>query len=65
VDVKVGVPGSLGGVEAALVLRSCSPGGVRGRRGHHHEEWLVAGFILKEFQRHVGLREREVNKTQC
>lgn len=56
VDVEVGFPGSLGGIEAVLVLRSCSPGGVGGRRGHHHEEGLVAGFVLQEVQRHVCLR---------
>lgn len=59
VDVEVGVPGSLGGVKAVLVLRSCGPGGVGGRRGHHHEEGLVAGFVLQEVQRHVCLRGNE------
>lgn len=59
VDVEVGVSGSFGVVEAVLVLRSCRPRGVGGRRGHHHEEGLVVGFILEEVQRHVGLRERE------
>lgn len=58
-DVEVGVSGGLGVVEAALVLRGRCPGRVGGWRGHHHEEWLVAGFILEEVQRHVGLRERE------
>lgn len=59
VDVEVGISGSLGGVEPVLVLRGCRPRGVGGRRGHHHEERLVVGFILEEVQRHVGLRERE------
>lgn len=57
VDVEVGVSGSLGGVEAVLVLRSCCPRGVGGRDGNHHEERLVVGFILEEVQRPVGLRE--------
>lgn len=48
VDVEVGISGSFGVVEAFLVLRCCRPGGVGGRRGHHHEERLVAGFILEE-----------------
>ena len=57
VDVEVGVPGSLGAVEAVLVLRSRRPRGVGRRRGHHHEERLEVGFMLEEVQRHVGLRE--------
>lgn len=60
VDVEVGVSGSLSVVEAVFVLRSCCPRGVRGRRGHNHEERQVVGFILEEVQRHVGLREREI-----
>lgn len=47
-DIKAGVSGGLGVVEAVLVLRGCGPGGVGGWRGHHHEERLVAGFILEE-----------------
>lgn len=58
-DVEVGVSGSLGGVEAVLVLRRSGPGGVRGRDGHHHEERHVVGFILEEVQRPVGLRGGE------
>ena len=58
-DVEVGVSGGLGGVEAVLVLGGCCPGGVGGRCGHHHEERLEAGFVLEEFQGHVGLRKRE------
>lgn len=57
VDVKVGVSGSLGVVEAVLVLRSCRPGGVWRRSGNHHEERLVTGFILEELQRPVSLGE--------
>lgn len=54
--VEVGGPGGFGAVEAVLVLGRRRPRRVRRRRGHHHEEGLVAGFILEEFQRHVGLR---------
>lgn len=56
VHVEVGVSGGFGAVEAVLVLRCRRPRRVRRWRGHHHEEGLVAGFILEEFQRHVGLR---------
>lgn len=63
-DVEVGLSGGLGAVEAVLVLRSCRPRGVGGRRGHHHEERLVVGFILEEVKRHVGLREREREQIQ-
>ena len=63
VDVEVGVPGSLGGVEAALVLRGRCPGRVGGRSGNHHEERLVVGFILEEVQRHVGLREKRTRNN--
>lgn len=48
-DVEVGVPGCLGGVEPVLVLGGCCPWGVGGWGGHHHEEGLVVGFMLEEF----------------
>lgn len=47
-DVEVGVSGSLGIVEAVLILRGCCPGGVGGWCGHHHKEWLEVGFILEK-----------------
>ena len=53
--VEVGVPGGLGVLVLVLVLRGRRPGGVGGRRGHHHEEGLVLGLVAQEVQRHVGL----------